>query len=182
MSPDPERFSIEGNFQKLASRSHRDLKFGRMRSHCPKIPDTLGRTQSMSHINWTLKSEIPILEQSQSLPRLLLDACIILYAHLVAQRARATANHASTKIAHMPQRRIEPRISQHLLTPRVLRQLKHARRSRSPHIDARVDQTGSDGSHDTSVGCDADLSLGRTVREVREKTGGLKEDVPVVGF
>jgi len=82
----------------------------------------------------------------------------------------------------MPQRRIEPCISQHLLTPLVLRQLKHARRSRSPHIDVRVDQTGSNGSHDTSIGRDAGLSLGRAVREVREETGGLEEDVPVVGF
>lgn len=164
-----------------------DLKLWRndashLQSHCPKTPDTPGRTQSLSYIDWTLKSKIPILEQSQSLPRLLLDTCIILYPHLVAQRARTTADHVSTKIAHMPQRRIEPCISQHLLTSRVLRQLKYARCSRPPHIDARVDQTRSNGSHDTSVGCDADLSLGGTVCEVRKETGGLKEDVPVVGF
>lgn len=92
-------------------------------------------TKTYTQVDQTLEGELPVLKQRQSLPRLLLDTCIILYTQLMAQRARTTTDHTPVEIAHMPQRRIEPSISQHLLTSRVLRQLKHARRSRSPHID-----------------------------------------------
>ena len=117
-------------------------------------------TYNLPEIARTLEGELPILEQVQRLPRLLLDPHVVLYTHLVAQRARAAADHTSSEIAHMPQRRIEPCISQHLLTPRVLRQLEYTRRGRSPHIHVQVDQTRSNGSHDTSVGRDVELSLG----------------------